>query len=87
MSTPRERLAAAIRAARFPVENPTAESVIDNVVDSILAASADGEWIVWKGEVRQVDIADRFGPSSWEITTSKTEQDRAEWDRWLNGPE
>lgn len=57
-----------------------AESLADQVAQC-LAADRDRGWLVYAGAVRQVEIADRFGPSSWEITTDEHPQDRQSWGR------
>lgn len=49
-----------------------------HAVDQLVGQA--GGFLIYAGAVRDVLLADRFGPSSWEITTEEHIQDRHTWE-------
>ena len=52
--------------------------VAAQLVDGL--AGKAGGFLIYAGAVRDVLVADRFGPSSWEITTEQHIQDVHSWE-------
>lgn len=77
MSTARDDVREALRSAISPAD-PTIDSLLDSMVEALLEKCGDG-WLVMDGAIRRVEIADRFGVSSWEISTDENPVDVESW--------
>lgn len=55
------------------------DDIVRRIVHGILSADSGEGWLIREGKIRAVQIADRFGPASWEISCHETPED---WESW-----
>lgn len=76
---PREQLTAIVARMLEKVREITYPDVYARAAVAAIEREAGDGWLIIDGKVRRVTIADRFGPSSWEITADELPGDRDSW--------